>query len=203
MPKGRQSPSSSSSPTPSASSRVSRLAGMLMLIPALVSASPRAGQTDSVASAQPSQASFGPLMSGFVDQPSSPYHFGAKDPVYDPPPSTPSPPGSTAERLSRIRQQARTVPDVPGAESAWREHISSLRSREGVVQESLSEAMGYISNGISAEISGGPRPGGPATRRRSGPTWPPARSAFGSTTRSTPSGALCRPLPRWFTPCSP
>lgn len=86
MPKGRQSPSSSSSPTPSASSRVSRLAGMLMLIPALVSASPRAGQTDSVASAQPSQASFGPLMSGFVDQPSSPYHFGAKDPVYDPPP---------------------------------------------------------------------------------------------------------------------
>ena len=159
MPKGRQSPSSSSSPTPSASSRVSRLAGMLMLIPALVSASPRAGQTDSVASAQPSQASFGPLMSGFVDQPSSPYHFGAKDPVYDPPPSTPSPPGSTAERLSRIRQQARTVPDVPGAESAWREHISSLRSREGVVQESLSEAMGYISNGISAEISGRPTPG--------------------------------------------
>jgi hypothetical protein len=99
-------------------------------------------------------------MSGFSDQPSSPYHFGAKGVVYEPPTPSLSPPGSTAVRLSRIRQQARTVPDVPGAESAWREQISSLRTREGVVQEHLSEAMGYISNGISAEISGRPTPGG-------------------------------------------
>ena len=67
------------------------------------------------------------LISGFSVQPPSPYHFGG----VCPPPFPATPPAcsrSTEQVLYGIRHEARTVPDIRGAQSRWREAISSLRA---------------------------------------------------------------------------
>ena len=98
------------------------------------------------------------LISGFSVQPPSPYHFGGVCPT--PFPATPPACSrSTEQVLYGIRHEARTVPDIRGAQSRWRDAISSLRTRPGARQQSLSEAWGYIRDGVSAEILGRPAPG--------------------------------------------
>ncbi len=96
------------------------------------------------------------LLSGYNHQEESLYSFGASSlsPVFHPRAELER--VDAAKTLASIRTDVRTVPDVQGAEHRWMEAISSLKLRGGNAK-SLTEAAGYIQDGIGAELSFSPR----------------------------------------------
>lgn len=136
------------------------------------------------------------LLSGYDHQEESPYSFGA----------SPSPPvfHSRADlgrvdadkTLDSIRSEARTVPDVRGAEPRWMEAISSLKSRGGNAK-SLTEAAGYIQDGIAAELSFSPRERKLASSNSVYKCLPQCRQRVGEYMAIKAVAALSAPPPVW------
>ena len=136
------------------------------------------------------------LLSGYDHQEESPYSFGA----------SPSPPvfhsRADLERvdvdktLVSIRSEARTVPDVRGAEPRWMEAISSLKSRGGNAK-SLTEAAGYIQDGIGAELSFSPRERKLANSNSVYKCLPQCRQRIGEYIAIKAVAALSAPPPVW------